>query len=79
MSGKMTVDLWFDWEATESSSGYMDGRGTAEVTVVIQCQGDRMPDGSVLSQRVKERFTQALVVALRTEGPNESVVVQARG
>jgi hypothetical protein len=79
MSGTMRIDLSFNWATTGSSSGYMDGNGTAELTVDIRCHGDRMPDGSVLNQRVKALFTQALGAALLTEGPSEQVVVRERG
>lgn len=79
MSGTMRIDQAFIWTTWASPSGPTVESGTAELSVVIECPGDRMPDGSALSQRVKEQFTQALGDALRTEELNVSVERLERG
>lgn len=79
MSGTMRIDQSFNWTSWESPGGRTVASGTAELTVDIQCHGDHMPDGSALSLRVKELFTQALGDALRTEDLNVTVVQRERG
>lgn len=79
MSGKMEIAQSFDWTSWVSGGGRTVESGTAELSVVIRCNGDHMPDGSALSLRVRELFTQALGAALRTEDLSATVVRKERG
>jgi hypothetical protein len=79
MSGTMRIDQSFTWTTQASQGGHTVGRGTAELSVVIHAHGDTMPDGTALSQRVRELFTRALGDALRTEDQNGLVARKEHG